>query len=64
MLLWQLVIESSILERKTPYQLSELHVMTISKKVQFGSNDDDNARKLVEFLDKYHETSVVEDNQQ
>ena len=56
--------KTGILERKTPYQLSELHVMTISKKVQFGSNDDDNARKLVEFLDKYHETSVVEDNQQ
>ena len=47
-------------KRKTPYVLSELHVMTISKKVQFETNINNNLKKLIDFLDKYHETSVVE----
>ena len=46
--------------RKTKYQLSELHVMTISKKLQFGSKTaGSDIKNLVKFLDDYHETSVV-----
>lgn len=53
-------LESSTTSRKTDYVLTELHVMTISKKLSFGTNIDKNVKELTIFLDKYHETSVVE----